>query len=123
MHQLGDRTVELEGGPTLRFAKIALSIKNGRSFSIRVSHAEDEEGREQVARIAWSNSVRDDLPVEEIAVERCFPGDSSWSVYPGGIWTEGAGCIELTVIPNGSLLNSDAFTLRVPLEAACPSKQ
>jgi hypothetical protein len=120
MNQLGPRTLDRDPLPSLRFAKIALVIRNGRSFSVRVGRGERASGGDQDVLVGWSYSVSGTAPVQELQVQGCFADEPGWSVYPGGVWTEEPGCIELIFSPvDPSLVQGDEFRVQVPIGAPC----
>lgn len=122
VHQLGPRAVDRDSLPSLRFSKIALIIRNGSTFTIRAGRAETAHGADQDVLIGWSNSVRDEAPVEEVQVQNCFPGTDGSSVYSGGVWVEEPGCIEL-IFATGSepMFAVNDLSIDVPVGASCPS--
>lgn len=89
----------------LRFAKMGLLVRPGRSLTITV-------GQEQAPdiRVAWGTI---DPPAEQFVVPSC-KGDEEWQVYAGGIWVSESTCVTLTIATDGQ-----TSSIQLPINADC----
>jgi len=106
------RSDDAVGGAEMRFSKMALIARNSASFDVGVV---DSEVTGTV--LGWY-AMEPESPVGSVHVEACDGREGVWSVYAGGVWTSGPGCV--TVEVSGD--EREPHQVAVPVGTACPTR-
>lgn len=108
--QLGRTGTESDPTSMLTFSKIPVAVRTDSNIALFV-HPDSQSS----TLIAWGTVGRD--PVHGIAFEPCkgTEAETSWMVFPGGVWVTDPACVGLVALADGAVTY-----VELPVAQQCP---